>query len=121
MTDSALEFHCTGCGKCCLEGAGWLPVVEADIARWEAEAPHVLKFVAWEGESGTRRGGLSRSVVTGRETTRCPFIRKVRGEARYRCRIYEHRPQVCRHYPTSPEHALYTGCEGRFLSPDDDA
>ena len=58
MADMTMEFHCTACGKCCLEGAGWLPVVEADIARWETSAPHVLRYVAWEGEAGKRRGGL---------------------------------------------------------------
>ncbi|MDD9903913.1 MAG: YkgJ family cysteine cluster protein [Rhodospirillaceae bacterium] len=115
MADMTMEFHCTACGKCCLEGAGWLPVVEADIARWETSAPHVLRYVAWEGEAGERRGGLSRSVVTGRETTRCPFVRKRRGRAEYYCRIYEVRPQVCRRYPTSPDHALYTGCDGAFV------
>lgn len=112
MTNEPAEFRCTACGKCCLEGAGWLPVAEADIARFEAEAPHVLEFVTWEGEPGDRRGSLSRSVVSGRETTRCPFVRKRRGKAEYYCRIYDVRPQVCRRYPTSPDHARFTGCEG---------
>lgn len=119
MADPKMEFHCTACGKCCLEGAGWLPVTETDIARWETEAPHVLKFVTWEGEPGARRGSLSRSVVTGRETTRCPFVRKRRGRTEYYCRIYDVRPQVCRRYPTSPEHALYTGCDGEFVPVED--
>ena len=119
MADMTMEFYCTACGKCCLEGAGWLPVVEADIARWETSAPHVLHYVAWEGEAGERRGGLSRSVVTGRETTQCPFVRKRRGRAEYYCRIYEVRPQVCRRYPTSPDHALYTGCDGEFVPASD--
>ncbi len=114
----AAAFRCTACGKCCLEGAGRLPVVEADVALWEAQAPQVLKYVTWEGDTGARRGSLSRSVVTGHKATRCPFIRKHRGRAQYYCRIYEVRPQVCRRYPTSPEHALYTDCEG-FVVPND--
>ncbi|MEX2616535.1 MAG: YkgJ family cysteine cluster protein [Alphaproteobacteria bacterium] len=112
MTDDAAQFTCTGCGKCCLEGAGWLPLAEADIARFEAQAPHVLKYVTWRGEPGARRGSLSRTVVTGRETTRCPFVRKRCDRGQYYCRIYDSRPQVCRRYPTSRDHALYTGCEG---------
>lgn len=106
------EFRCTACGKCCLEGAGWLPLVESDIALWEAEAPHLLKYAAWEGDPGERRGGLSRSNAGGRDSTRCPFVRKRRGRQEYYCRIYDVRPTVCRRYPTSPDHALYTGCEG---------
>ncbi|NKB58573.1 MAG: hypothetical protein GKS00_19765 [Alphaproteobacteria bacterium] len=120
VTDDVAEFRCTACGKCCLEGAGWLPLVEEDIARLEAQAPQVLKFVTWEGEPGARQGSLSSTIVTGRETTRCPFVRKRRGRAEYDCRIYEVRPQVCRRYPTSPEHALYTGCEGEFVTEDGD-
>jgi Fe-S-cluster containining protein len=122
MTDPAAAidlpaFRCTGCGKCCLEGAGWLPLTEADIARFEAAAPRALKYVAWEGAPGERRGGLSRSVAGGRETARCPFIRKVRGEPRYACGIYDARPDVCRRYPTSPDHARYTGCDGYDVPP----
>ena len=112
MRDDAGQFSCNGCGKCCLEGAGWLPLVEADIACLEEQAPHVLQYVAWEGAPGERRGSLSRTVVTGRETTRCPFVRKVRGKPQYTCGIYDVRPTVCRRYPTSRDHALYTGCGG---------
>ncbi len=117
----AAAFRCTACGKCCLEGAGQLPVVEADIALWETQVPMVLRYVTWKGETGARQGTLSRSVVTGRDTARCPFVRKHRGKAEYYCRIYEVRPQVCRRYPTSPEHALYTGCEGYVAPTDGDA
>lgn len=89
-----------------------MPLVESDIALWEAEAPHLLKYAAWEGDPGERRGGLSRSNAGGRDSTRCPFVRKRRGRQEYYCRIYDVRPTVCRRYPTSPDHALYTGCEG---------
>jgi hypothetical protein len=50
------EFQCTSCGKCCLEGASQLPVVESDIALWEVEAPHILEFVTIRGEPGQRTG-----------------------------------------------------------------
>jgi Fe-S-cluster containining protein len=33
---------------------------------------------------------------TGIERERCPFVRKVRGQQRYLCTIYETRPQTCR-------------------------
>ena len=112
MTYDAAQFTCNGCGKCCLEGAGWLPLVEADITLFEEQAPHVLQYVTWQGDPGARQGSLSRTVVTGRETTRCPFVRKLRGRAQYTCGIYDVRPTVCRRYPTSRDHALYTGCEG---------
>jgi Fe-S-cluster containining protein len=34
----------------------------------------------------------------GVERQRCPFVRKVKGQPRYLCTIYETRPQVCRDY-----------------------
>lgn len=120
IIDDAPEFNCTACGKCCLEGAGWLPLVEDDIARLEGQGPEVLKYVTWQGEPGARQGSLSSTLVTGRETTRCPFIRKRRGRAAYDCRIYEVRPNVCRRYPTSPDHARYTGCDGYDVPEDGD-
>ena len=91
MSDIA-GFQCTSCGKCCLEGASTLQAVEADIAMWEAHAPHLLKFGTIHGTAGQRTGDL----WPGREA--------------WYSRIYEWRPQVCQRYPTSFEHARFTDC-----------
>lgn len=101
-------FKCTDCGKCCLEGAGQLPVVESDIALWENQARHVLKQLTIEGPPGRRNGKMS----SRRHSTRCPWIRKFPDRDRYYCRIYQWRPRVCRNYPVSPEHARLTDCPG---------
>jgi len=108
-TPDISEFHCTDCGKCCLEGASRLQANDADIRRWQADAPHVIEHM----EAGT--GGLWVSPKTGKPTTRCPWIRKKPLRDQYYCRIYDVRPDVCRRYPTSPEHAEFTGCPGTFL------
>jgi len=101
-------FRCTDCGKCCLEGAGILPVVEADIALWEAHAPQVLDYVKIAGPAGERSGEMGKA----NKSTRCLWIKKFPGRDQYYCRIYQWRPQVCRRYPTSLEHARLTDCPG---------
>jgi len=101
-------FACTSCGKCCLEGAGQLPVVEADIALWQDHAPHVLEYVTIEGTDGQRTGQMS----SGKGSTRCQWIKKYPGRKQYYCRIYQWRPLVCRRYPTSLQHAHLTDCPG---------
>ena len=106
------DFQCTSCGKCCLEGASQLPVIESDIALWEAEAPHILEFVKMSGEPGQRTGFHGEKFTSQKKTTRCKWIKKYPNRDAYYCRIYEYRPQVCRDYPISFEHADFTGCPG---------
>ncbi len=101
-------FNCTDCGKCCLEGAGRLPVVERDIALWQKHAPQVLNYVKYTGPVGKRRGEMGKS----NPSTRCVWIKKFPGRDHYYCRIYQWRPQVCRNYPTSRAHARLTDCPG---------
>jgi len=85
-----------------------LPVVEVDIARWQEHAPHVLDYVKYTGPAGKRTGEMSKT----NNSTRCLWIKKFPGRDRYYCRIYQWRPQVCRRYPTSLEHARLTDCPG---------
>lgn len=105
-------FKCTDCGKCCLEGAGQLQATQADIALWETEAPHLFDFVNVHGEPGNRTGDLWSAPGEKRNTTRCKWIRKYPGRDQYYCRIYEWRPEVCRKYPISRQHARLTECPG---------
>ena len=105
-------FQCTRCGKCCVEGASRLSASAADLAMWAQNAPHVLAHVAVRNAGGVPQGDLWISPRTGRGTVRCPWIRKHPNRDSYYCRIYEFRPEVCRRYPTSPQHAALTDCPG---------
>jgi uncharacterized protein len=109
-------FQCTNCGKCCLEGASELQATEADLILWEEQAPHLLEYVNVYGALGQRTGDLWISPSHKRNTTRCRWIRKRPKQDEYYCQIYEWRPEVCRCYPTSLEHALYTNCPGAKLT-----
>jgi Fe-S-cluster containining protein len=110
--DDIPGFQCISCGKCCTEGASRLQADEDDIALWLNKAPHVMDYVIVHGQQGKRSGDLWISPITGKDTTRCPWIRKFPGRNKYYCRIYDLRPKVCRRYPTSLEHALFTDCPG---------
>jgi len=52
------------------------------------------------------------SPRTQDDVARCPWLRKVRGQDKYRCRIDATKPELCRNYPISREHAEKTGCPG---------
>jgi Fe-S-cluster containining protein len=49
---------------------------------------------------------------TGKDVERCPWLRKVRGQDKYVCRINDVKPAVCRNYPFTKAQAKKTGCKG---------
>ena len=48
---------------------------------------------------------------TGEDVQRCPWLRKLPNKDEYICRIHDYKPEHCRAYPKSNEHALRTGCK----------
>jgi Fe-S-cluster containining protein len=96
---------CTNCGKCCtkpsfMQGLG---ATGDDVKRWRREKRYDILRFAWV--LGPPDDPYADLWIDERleERERCPFVRKVRGENRYLCRIYETRPQVCRDYePWAP-------------------
>jgi Fe-S-cluster containining protein len=57
-------------------------------------------------------GDLWLNPNTGDEVTRCPWLRKLPKQDKYKCRIHDTKPAHCRNYPKSKRHALTTGCKG---------
>ena len=49
---------------------------------------------------------------TGDDVDRCPWLRKLPNQNKYICRIHDVKPNHCRNYPRSKEHAEKTGCLG---------
>jgi Fe-S-cluster containining protein len=97
---------CTNCGKCCINTAfmGSLQATGEDIKRWRREGRHdILRFASVLGPAANPYADLWIDQQTENERLRCPFVRKVRGQKRYLCTVYETRPQVCRDYtPWAP-------------------
>ena len=109
------RFKCRQCGNCCLNLTGVFQACasEADIRRWEVEGRDDI--LAW-----VDRIALGDQTVydiwinprTGDDVSRCPWLRKVRGTDTYMCRIHAVKPDHCRRYPVSREHAERMGCQG---------
>jgi len=100
---------CTRCGKCCTNENYMMTLTASakDVARWRREGrDDILRYVAQVG-----LGFYDLWVDDGVELARCPFLRKDRGAATYRCRIHETRPETCRRYPVSYEQMVADECE----------
>ena len=98
---------CTNCGRCCTNSnyMGSLMADGEDILRWQREGrDDILRFAAILGDRDDPYADLWIDE-NGNERERCPFVRKLKGQSRYLCTIYDTRPQVCRNYvpwkPTS--------------------
>lgn len=71
---------------------------------WETQRPEVLNYTDMLGD-------LWISPVTGEEMNRCPWLRKLPRKEKYKCRIHEVRPDVCRAYPVDIDQMVSDGCE----------
>jgi len=99
---------CTHCGKCCLKYKGdkWLgSATEADMLLWLIRAPEVLDYL------GGNHYDLWVSPETGKELQRCPWLDKLPSQEKYRCRIHDVRPEVCRDYPIDFDQMIDLDCE----------
>lgn len=110
------KFHCIQCGNCCrnLGDAFSTSVDMAEINRWRSEDRwDILSWVDifdFDGEEAF--GDIWISPNTGDAVSRCPWLRKLPRQDKYKCRIHDTKPAHCRNYPKSKKHALTTGCKG---------
>lgn len=119
---------CTQCGRCCTS-PDFMVHMEAnadDIKRWRKQKRHdILRYAdilspkrgSFAEMAGFPFADLWISPTTGDDMKRCPFVRKLRGQEKYRCTIYETRPHVCRDYPSHVSHMEFVQCE--MLEPGD--
>jgi Fe-S-cluster containining protein len=89
---------------------------EEDISRWENEGRFDILW--WVSilpifDIGEERfADLWINPETGEDANRCPFLRKVRNQNKYRCLIQDTKPEYCRQYPQDEEFAGKSGCPG---------
>lgn len=105
---------CTQCGRCCTNPRfmGSLQATGDDILRWQVEGREdILAYAVILGHPDDPFADLWVSPRTGEEASRCPFVRKIRGQDKYTCTIYDTRPQVCRDYPQHVSHMRSVDCE----------
>tara|TARA_R110002072_G_scaffold123515_2_gene258834 strand:- start:1959 stop:2435 length:477 start_codon:yes stop_codon:yes gene_type:complete len=100
---------CNQCGKCCIHYAdGGLSASTEEIQNWEIFNPAIAAYVA--------NGKIWMDPVTHKQLTRCPWLEELPIESggesvKYGCRIYQDRPEDCRHYPTYIAEMVRDGCE----------
>ena len=107
-------FVCRQCGHCCrtLEYQDGCSL--ADYRRWQQLGR--TDILEWVGT--TRNAGKLMACKiwmlpgTNRFADNCPWLKKLNGQNRYACTIYDLRPTICRDYPGSRKHARMTGCRG---------
>ena len=110
------DFKCKQCGNCCLHLTGAINVCvsEEDLQVWRDN----LRFDILEWVDAIHLGedqyvyDIWINPKTGDAVIRCPWLRKLPKQDKYICRINEFKPEHCRNYPLSIEHAEKTGCKG---------
>ncbi len=104
-------FVCKQCGHCCLDlGAYQTCASEEDIALWEENGRDDL--LDWVIEIAPGVYDIWMNPETGDYVSHCPWLHKEPGQEKYICRIKALKPEICRDYPVSREHAEKTGCPG---------
>ena len=107
-------FACRQCGRCCLRLDYHREVRAEDVTRWRTLGRSDI--LAWVGTSPGGRGGLRYRIWVRPGTNRvepvCPFLLKDPAANRWRCRIHDVKPEICRQYPLTRKHAEMTGCRG---------
>ena len=108
------DFECRQCGDCCRFLDYRNQVTAEDVALWRAAGrSDILKWVheiEGEGQKGKYRAWVAPG--TGKEVDECPFLEKEPERGKWRCRIHDVKPAICRHYPLNRKHAVMSGCGG---------
>ncbi|MGB9439903.1 MAG: YkgJ family cysteine cluster protein [Desulfobacterales bacterium] len=109
-------FKCKQCGNCCLNlyDAFSTCATEDDIRMWDSNGrDDILEWVDPINVGGDHYVfDIWISPKTGEDVTRCPWLRKLPKQDKYICRIHDVKPEHCRNYPKSRQHAMKTGCKG---------
>lgn len=109
-------FKCKQCGNCYLNlsDAFQTSVSDEDVAMWDMKG----RFDILEWVNSIHLGeehyihDIWINPKIGDDVWRCPWLRKLPKQDKYICRIQDVKPEHCRKYPKSKEHAEETGCRG---------
>jgi hypothetical protein len=105
-------FVCKQCGHCCKNMSGGFQhsVDSAQVAKWLREDRHDI--LQWVDHLGGDIWDVWISPRTGDDVNRCPWLRKVRNQDKYVCKIHDTKTWVCADFPADKEHAIASGCRG---------
>lgn len=91
--EEGLRFRCTGCGRCCTGGPGYVWVTEQEIETMAAQMNLPLDLFY---RRYIRRVGQRFSLIE-RKNGDCIFLRNGK-----ECELYTARPEQCRTFPFWP-------------------
>ena len=107
-------FKCECCGHCCLNLTDVCETecTAEDYERWEAEERYDILEWVWPVEVDGRivGGDIWISPKTDEFVSRCPWLRKMPNQNKYKCRIHDTKPARCRDYPHNLEKGVTTRC-----------
>ena len=107
-------FACRQCGCCCRFLDYHNEVTAEDVAIWRTLGrKDILKWVyeiRCEGQPEKYQAWVVPGTLKQAET--CPFLEKESESGRWRCRIHDVKPAICRQYPLNRKHAVMSGCRG---------
>ena len=102
--------NCNQCGKCCIRYSdGGLSATGDEIKFWSEFRPEIARYVDDEK--------IWMDPVTGDQLSVCPWLTQLPDQKKYICKIYDDRPDDCRHYPVSIKEMIVDECE--MLEPKD--
>ncbi|MFO8112183.1 MAG: YkgJ family cysteine cluster protein [Desulfosalsimonadaceae bacterium] len=110
-------FECRQCGRCCRELDYRHEILPSDYDRWMAMGrDDIVERVAAVIHGG-RIVACSVWVEPGtrRFSEVCPWLAPAdpkKKSGRWRCRIHDCKPDICKQYPGTRKHARMTGCIG---------
>lgn len=107
-------FACRQCGDCCRFLDYRNEVTAEDVAIWRTLGRNdILKWV-YEIRCDGQPEKYQAWVVPGTrdQAEACPFLEKEPESRRWRCRIHDVKPAICRQYPLNRKHAVMSGCRG---------
>lgn len=97
------DFKCQRCGRCCKELQGSLYLTENEVKGWKK---HIVKSnygkfsaISFADILPTGTADLFFHPIEERELFRCPFLRKLPGEDKYKCLVQRIKPQICQDFP----------------------
>ena len=105
-------FKCKQCGHCCINLNAFATCAsEADVQRWEeAGRSDILAWVEQIVLGDVCVYDIWLHSETGDDVSRCPWLQVLPDSGKYVCGIDAVKPDICRDFPVSREHAEKTGC-----------
>jgi len=104
-------FRCKRCGRCCLKLGDEIGIRENDIFRWKKQGRKNILAWVYIYPFKNPRGDAWFHPRTTKEVDRCPWLKRLQNK-KYICTIQNTKPEACKEFPESKEHAEKYNCPG---------